>query len=367
MQGDDPPEDGYSGEYVGELAAELAEAGIDPTDVDALAVLATEAMRARIEDTLERFGVRYDTWSSERRLRETGAVDRALEQLRATGHVYGSEGAVWLRTTEFGDDKDRVLIRADGEPTYFAPDIAYHLDKIERDHQRLINVLGADHHGYLARMRAALAALGVDPDRFEAPIIQMVSIVEGGERKRMGKRRGDFVTLDELIDDIGVDATRFFMLQRSHETTIDIDLELARSTSQDNPVYYVQYAHARIASILRKAADEGVAGSEAEIAERAGAAEAIATAAEASERALVRRLLELPAEIEVSAERRAPHRLCAYAMATAADFHSFYRDCRVVGAEEAGAEEARLGLCVATKRAIASTLGLLGVTAPEQM
>ncbi len=207
-----------------------------------------------------------DTWSSERRLRESGAVEHAVEELRARGHVYESEGAVWLRTTEFGDDKDRVLIRADGEPTYFAPDIAYHLDKIERDHQRLINVLGADHHGYVPRMRAALAALGFDPDRFEAPIMQMVSVVEGGERRRMGKRSGDFVTLDELIDDIGVDATRFFMLQRSHDTTIDIDLELARSTSQDNPVYYVQYAHARIASILRKAAEEGVAGSEAEVA-----------------------------------------------------------------------------------------------------
>ncbi len=367
MQGDEPPADGYAGDYVGRLGAELAEAGVDPADVAALEVTATEAMRARIEATLERFGVHYDTWSSERALRESGAVERALEKLRTTGHVYESEDAVWLRTTEFGDDKDRVLIRADGEPTYFAPDIAYHLDKIERDHQRLINVLGADHHGYLARMRAALAALDVDPERFEAPIMQMVSIVEGGERKRMGKRRGDFVTLDELIEDIGVDATRFFMLQRSHETTIDIDLELARSTSQDNPVYYVQYAHARIASILRKAAEEGVAGSEQEIAERGAGGEALAAAAEPSERALIRRLLELPAEIEVAAERRAPHRLATYATATAADFHAFYRDARVVGATEPGAEAARLALGVATKRTIATTLGLLGVSAPERM
>ncbi|MDX6581344.1 MAG: arginyl-tRNA synthetase [Solirubrobacterales bacterium] len=367
MHGDDPPEDGYGGEYVAELAAELAGAGVEPGDLDALAVLATEAMRARIESTLELFGVHYDTWTSERSLREAGAVERALDVLRAGGHVYESEGAVWLRTTEFGDDKDRVLVRADGEPTYFAPDIAYHLDKIERDHQRLINVLGADHHGYLARMRAALAALEIDPDRFEAPIMQMVSIVEGGERRRMGKRRGDFVTLDELIADIGVDATRFFMLQRSHETTIDIDLELARSTSQDNPVYYVQYAHARIASILRKATEEGAAGSEEQIAEHAAGSEALAAAAEPSERALVRRLLELPAEIEVAAERRAPHRLCAYATATAADFHGFYRDCRVVGAEEPGAEAARLGLCLATQRTIASTLELLGISAPERM
>ena len=363
-RGEEPPEDGYAGDYVADLAAELAPSS-DPDDLEALEVAATDAMRARIEATLERFGVHYDTWSSERALRESGAVERAIEQLREREHVYESEGAIWLRTTEFGDDKDRVLIRADGEPTYFAPDIAYHLDKLERGHERLINVLGADHHGYVPRMRAALAALGFEPDRFEAQIMQLVNIVEGGERKRMGKRSGEFVTLDELIDDIGVDATRFFMLQRSSDTPIDIDLELARSTSQENPVYYVQYAHARVASILRKAADEGVAGSEEEIvANAAGGAEAVA---EPAERALVRRLLELGGEISEAAKRRAPHRLCAYAMATAADFHAFYRDCRVVGAPEPGAEAARLGLCVATKRTIATTLGLLGVSAPERM
>ena len=189
-----------------------------------------------------------------------GASSTRSSELRDRGHVYESEGAVWLRTTDFGDDKDRVLLRTDGEPTYFAPDIAYHLDKLERGCGRLIDVLGADHHGYVARMRAALAALDFDPERFEAQIMQMVSIVERGQRSQMSKRKGDFVTLDELIDDIGVDATRFFMLQRSHDTTVDLDLELARSQSQDNPVYYVQYAHARIASILRKAAAEGVGG-----------------------------------------------------------------------------------------------------------
>ena len=183
----------------------------------------------------------------------------------------------------------------------------------------------------------------------------------------MSKRRGDFVTLDELMDDIGVDATRFFILQRSHDTALDLDLELARSASQDNPVYYVQYAHARVASILRKAADEGVAASADEIASRASDPEALAAAAEPAERALVRRLLELPGEVRTAAERRAPHRICAYAMATAADFHAFYRDCRVVGAPEPGAEAARLGLCVATMRTIATTLGLLGVSAPERM
>ena len=229
----------------------------------------------------------------------------------------------------------------------------------------MIDVWGADHHGYVSRVLGAFEALGGERAQLELVIMQFVHLVEGGERKRMGKRSGEFVTLDELIDDIGVDATRFFMLQRSSDTPIDIDLELARSTSQENPVYYVQYAHARVASILRKAADEGVAGSEEEVVANAAAgAEAVT---EPAERALVRRLLELGGEISEAAKRRAPHRLCAYAMATAADFHAFYRDCRVVGAPEPGAEAARLGLCVATKRTIATTLGLLGVSAPERM
>ncbi len=367
MAGEEPPEDGYAGVYVVELAEELAAAGMTADDLETLATAATEAMQARIEATLERFGVHYDTWSSERRLRESGAVERALEELRSRGHVYEHDGAVWLRTTAFGDDKDRVLVRADGEPTYFGPDIAYHLDKLERGHERLINVLGADHHGYVPRMRAAISALGFDPDRFEAAIMQMVNVVEAGERKRMGKRSGDFVTLDELIDDIGVDATRFFMLQRSHDSPIDIDLELARATSQENPVYYVQYAHARIASILRKAVDEGVVGSEDEAAEVAAGEAALGAGAELAERHLIQRLLELPGEVDQAARRRSPHRLCAYAMATAADFHAFYRDARVVGAEGEGAEAARLGVCVATKRTIATTLALLGVSAPERM
>ncbi len=366
MRGDQPPEGGYTGDYVTELASELAADGADAADLEGLERVGVAAMRERIEQTLLDFGVTFDTWSSERALRDAGAVERALDRLRERGHVYDHDGATWLRTTDFVDDKDRVLVRKDGEPTYFAPDIAYHLDKLERNWEHLINVLGADHHGYVPRMRSALAALGFDPERFEAAIMQMVSIVEGGERARMSKRKGDFVTLDELVGDIGVDAARFFMLQRSADTAIDIDLELARSQSQDNPVYYVQYAHARIASILRKAADENVAADD-EVAGAAARSEAALDAtAEPSERALVRRLLELPNEVVVAAERRAPHRLCAYATATAADFHSFYRDCRVVGAEPE-VEAARLGLCVATKRTIAATLSLLGVAAPERM
>jgi len=357
-----------------DLAKSIAADGANPDDVDELSRWGIEAMRERIESTLRRFGVRFDTWASERSVYERGAVDATIKTLRERGHVYESEGAVWLRTTAFGDDKDRVLVRSDGEPTYFAPDIAYHYDKLQRGAERLINVLGADHHGYVPRMRAALGALGKDPDRFEAQIIQMVHLELRGERTQMSKRQGTFVTLDELIDDIGTDATRFFMLQRSHETTVDLDLDLAKSQSQDNPVYYVQYAHARIASILRKARAEGAAPAgedgegidEAALAAAAGAGGALDTTAEPAERALVQRLLELPAEVSTAAGRRTPHRLAAYATATAADFHAFYRDCQVVGAPD-GLQDARLALAVAAKRVIARTLDLLGVSAPDRM
>jgi arginyl-tRNA synthetase len=365
VRGDDVPEDGYEGAYVEELARELSAEGVDAADLDRLEVVAAERMREAARATLERFGVRFDEWFSERSLYEGGQVEAALEELRGRGHIYDSEGAVWLRTSEFGDDKDRVLIRSDGEPTYFASDVAYHRDKLERGFDRLLNVLGADHHGYVARVKAALAALGADPDRFEALLMQLVHVVEGGQRAQMSKRRGEFVTLDELIGDIGTDAARFLMLQRSHDTTVDLDLELARRQSQDNPVYYVQYAHARIASILRKAGNEAVDGALSDLPATLDAP------VEPSERALVKRLLEMPGEVLSAAEGRAPHRLCAYATATAADFHAFYRDCKVIGAEDDGAppgtEAARLALCVATKRVIARTLDLLGVSAPERM
>jgi len=373
MEGRDPPEEGYSGDYVAELASELAAAGVEPSDLDAVARRGTASMRERIEATLERFGVRFDTWFAESSLHDGGKIEAAIEELRGRGHVFESEGATWLRTTEFGDDKDRVLIRSGGAPTYFAADIAYHRDKLERGAERLIDPLGADHHGYLARMRAAIEALGHDPERFEAPIMQLVRLVEGGERARMSKRKGEFVTLDELMNDIGVDAARFFMLQRSHDTALDLDLELARRQSQDNPVYYVQYAHARIASILRKAVTEGAApqggdgrADEAALAAAASADAALTAPAEATERGLVSRLLEFPAEAAGAGDRRAPHRVVAYATATAADFHAFYRDCQVVGVGDA-LEPSRLAICVAAKRIIARTLSLLGVSAPEQM
>ena len=363
MRGEEPPEGGYEGGYVAELAEELGSAGFGPEDLDRLELDGVATMCERIAATLARYRVDFDNWFSERSLQESGALERAIAELRERGHVYESEGAVWLRTTEFGDDKDRVLIRASGEPTYFGTDVAYHRDKLERGYDHLVTPLGADHHGYVPRMKAAFAALGFEPERYEAPIMQLVNVVEGEQRARMSKRRGEFVTLDELIDDIGVDAARYFMVQRSLDTAFDLDLELARSSSQDNPVYYVQYAHARIASILRKAEAEGVS-----IPGPADAATdaAIGAECEPAERALIRRLLELPEETREAAARRAPHRICAYATAVAADFHAFYRDCRVVGAEPA-MEAARLGLCIAAAGVIAKSLDLLGVGAPEQM
>jgi arginyl-tRNA synthetase len=361
MKGEPVPEGGYEGEYVADLAARLDDEGIDPGDADSLARRGMALMVERIEETLRSYNVVYDTWSSERVMHDSGLVELALSELREAGHIYESEGATWLRTTEFGDDKDRVLIRSEGDSTYFLSDIAYHRDKLERGADRLINVLGADHHGYPPRLRAALAALGYDPDVLETPIMQLVHVVEGGQRAQMSKRRGEFVTLDEVIHDIGADAARFFMLQRSHDTPVDLDLELARKTSNENPVYYVQYAHARIASILRKAGEDAT--------ERATHADFAGSGApvEPSERALIKRLCELPDEIAEATTRRAPQRLCAYGMEVARDFHAFYRDCQVVGAEGKGVEEARLGLCLLTKRAIARTLGLLGISAPERM
>jgi arginyl-tRNA synthetase len=357
MTGAEPPEEGYEGEYVADLAERIRGEGIDPADADAVGRRGIELILEGVRSTLDRFGASFDSWFSERTLYTSGEVAAAMELLGQRGHAYKSDGALWLRSTDFGDDKDRVLVRAGGEPTYLAADVAYHRDKLERGFERLINVLGADHHGYAPRLRAAIAALGADPEVLEALIMRLVHIVESGERAQMSKRSGDFVSLDELVDDIGVDATRWFMLWRSHDTPVDLDLELARSESSDNPVYYVQYAHARIASILRKAGGEaGEAG-----------APTPGTSLEPAERDLVKRLLEFPEEVREAAARRAPHRICAYSTTVAADFHAFYRDCQVVGAEGEGVERARLGLCQLAQRTIAASLGLLGISAPEKM
>jgi arginyl-tRNA synthetase len=357
---DEPlPEDGYRGDYVAELAAQIP--GAAERDAADLGVAGGALMIERIKATLERFRVHFDVWFSEQTLHdgEPSSIARAFAMVQEAGHRYESDGAVWLRTTTFGDDKDRVLQRSTGAPTYFAADLAYLEHKLERGFDRLITPLGSDHHGYIARMKAAMQTLGADPDRMEIPMLQFVHLVEKGERASMSKRRGDFITLDDLIDEIGVDVTRFFMLQRSHDSTVDLDLDLARDTSAENPVYYVQYAYARIASMLRKAGEERVA--------EALSASSEGLTLEPAERELIKKLLAFPAEAGEAAERRAPHRIAVYALELAQTFTAFYRDCRVVGAEPRQLESFRLGLCVATRRTLARALDLLGVSAPDSM
>lgn len=361
MEGREPPENGYRGDYVNRLAERAADEGLDAGDVEALAREGVAWMVDDIRRTLEAFGVAMDDFFSERSLYERGLVDRGLERLEQAGHTFEQDGALWLRTTDFGDDKDRVLVRSGGEPTYFGADVAYHADKVERGHFRLLDVLGADHHGYVARMDAAVKSLGTDVE-FEARILQMIHLIEGGQRAKMSKRAGDIVTLDELVSDIGRDAARFFLLQRSHDRTFDLDLDLARSQSSDNPVYYVQYAHARIKSILRKAAARGEGGRG-----RPAGSTASVPPVDPAEKALISGLLAFPAEVHEAAARRAPHRICAYATATAAAFHAFYRDCQVVGAEGEGVESARLALCESTAATLEASLELLGISAPDSM
>ena len=373
------PEDGYRGEYVKALVSSLAEASAqdsvvaqghaapDPVSVDDPAELGRAAVAVMIGQTrqsLAGFGVHdFDHWIYESELYEgaPSAVEHTLALLEQTGHTYRSEGALWLRTTAYGDDKDRVLVRSSGEHTYFASDIAYHQDKRERGFERQIDVWGADHHGYMARMKAAYEALGGDPGHLEMLIMQLVHLVRRGERAQMSKRAGEFVTLDDLVAEIGVDAARWFLLSRSHDTTIDLDLDLAREQSAENPVYYVQYAHARIASVLAKAGVERVAVALAEPDSDSP------LSLHASERGLVKRLLAFPGEVEETARRRAPHRIAAYALELAQEFTAFYRDCHVLDVQPQALESTRLALCVAAQRTIAASLELLGVSAPAEM
>ena len=293
ISGGEIPDGGYQGDYLIGIAEQLEGEGLGPDDTEQLARRGIELMRESIESSLARFGVSFDRWSSERALHESGALEAGIELVSASELTYESEGALWMRTSELGDDKDRVVVRAGGEPTYFASDIAYHRDKLERGFESLIDVLGADHHGYIARLQAAVTALGAAEGTLEVEIMQLVNLLEGGERARMSKRRGEFTTLDELLDDIGVDAARFFLVQRSHDTALDIDLDLARKRSNENPVFYVQYAHARICTIFRRAAAGEQPGKHivdgAEVEPEPGDAPL-----HLSEKALLMRLLELP-------------------------------------------------------------------------
>ena len=348
-RGEEPPEEGYRGEYLIDLAKQIPDAA--DRDLDELAKEGIALMLEGVRATLARFRVEMDDYFSERSLHEAGAVEDVLNRLREADLVFETEGALWMRTSTLGDDKDRVVRTSAGEISYFGADIAYHEHKMKREFDHGINLLGADHHGYKARILGAWKALGGDPEAFEVIIMQLVNLVEGGKQVQMSKRQGEFVTLDDLVDDIGVDAARFFLVQRSHDTTLDLDLRLAREQSQDNPVYYVQYAHARIASILRRTEVQP---------DPAGPEDALHPSA----RSLVKALLEFPDEIDTAIDMRAPHRLTTYARELAQQFSAFYRDCKVVGVPE---EPFRLALSVQTQRVIARSLSLLGVSAPEEM
>ncbi|MBV8909982.1 MAG: arginine--tRNA ligase, partial [Gammaproteobacteria bacterium] len=323
--------------------------------------LSLRHMLADIRDDLGEFGVRFDHWVSERAFAESGAIDHALEVLTAKGHVQRREGALWFTATEFGDEKDRVVVRENGQKTYFASDIAYHFAKRERGFARLIDVLGADHHGYVARVRAGLAALGEPPGCLEAPLIQFVSLFRGAEKIPMGKREAQFVTLRQLRSEVGNDACRFFYLMRSHDQPLDFDLELAKSRSNENPVYYIQYAHARVASVMKQLAARGLA-FEREI----GLAAAAASLGGQHELAALQALSRYPEIIEQSAVNRAPHTLVHYLRELANVFHTYY-NAETFIVEDPRLRNARLALVLGVQQVVRNGLTLLGVSAPQSM
>ncbi len=362
-RGEPVPDDGYKGDYVADLVAELPDAvWTDATAPDAdtdgiVGHWAAGRIREGIERSLSALGVRFDVWTSEASLHDEGWVGRAVERLRERGHVYEQEGAIWFRSTEFGDDKDRVIIRSNGEPTYFAADIGYVTEKFSRGFDHLIYVWGADHHGTVARVRNAARAMGYEPEAVQMLLYSWVRFVRDGVEVSMSKRAGDFITLDELLSEIGVDSARWFFASRSVNTGIDFDIELAKKQSNENPVYYVQYAHARIASIVRKAADAGLAPA-------AGVAGLLGGAPEA---ALARAVVRFPEVIEDAVAAEETQGITAYATELATTFHAFYRDARVVDPEAPERSSARLALAVATRITLANALGLLGIAAPESM
>ena len=313
-----------------------------------------------IRQDLEEFGVTYDQWYSERALVEEGAADRAIERLKQSGHVYEKEGALWFRSTDYGDEKDRVVVRENGQKTYFAHDIAYHMDKLERGYDRVIDIWGADHHGYVPRVKAALAAIGGDPERLHVLLVQFAILYKGGERMQMSTRSGEFVTLRELRREVGNDAARFFYVLRKCEQHMDFDLDLAKSQSNDNPVFYVQYAHARIHSVFRQMQEKGFSH------DPANGERNLARLTETHELALIQRLARYPEVLEAAARDHEPHQLAYYLRELAHDFHAYY-GAHVFLVEDAAQRDARLNLIVATRQVIANGLGLLGVSAPEAM
>jgi len=327
-------------------------------EFDSIVIFARDAMMADIRNDLEEFGVRFDRWYSERELNQSGAIDRALAELRKSGRVYTKEGAEWFKSTEFGDDEDRVVVRANGEKTYFASDIAYHFDKLQRGHELLIDVWGADHHGYVARVRGALVALGRPADSFEVCLMQLVSLFRGGEKLAMGKREGNFVTLRELRREVGNDACRFFYLLRSHDQALDFDLELAKSRSNENPVYYIQYAHARVSSVMKQLGSKGGSYD--------AAAADLALLSNSHEQTVITALSKYPEVVEHAALSRAPHALVHYLRDLANTLHTYYNAEQFI-VEDAALRNARLTLVLAVQQVIRNGLGILGVSAPETM
>jgi arginyl-tRNA synthetase len=361
-RGEPIPDDGYHGAYVEELAAQvpdelLAEAGEGDDAAAVVGHWAAGIVRQQIEASLERLGVHFDVWKTEASLHDEGWLDRAIERLREHGHLYEQDGALWFRSTEFGDDKDRVIIRSNGQPTYFAADIGYVTEKFSRGFDHLIYIWGADHHGTVARVRNAARAMGYDPDHVQMLLYSWVRFVRDGAEISMSKRAGEFITLDELLAEVGVDAARWFFASRAATTGIDFDIELAKKQSAENPVYYVQYAHARIASILRKAAEAGLGPSSSVSGLLGGAPEA----------SLARALARLPEVVEDAVWAEETVGVTSYATELATTFHAFYRDARVVDPSEPDRSAARLALAVATKTTLANALGLLGISAPESM
>jgi arginyl-tRNA synthetase len=359
------PEDGYYGEdIVGFAQALVEEEGarlLELPEEERFTFFRAYGLSReldKIKRDLGRFRVAFDSWYSETSLYETGQVEEALGALRAREMVYEEEGATWLSTMQYGDDKNRVLVKNDGSYTYLTPDIAYHRDKYGRGYDRMINIWGADHHGYIPRVKAAMAALGNDPDKLVVLIAQMVSLFQNGEKMKMSKRTGKAVTMEDLMDEVGVDAIRYFFTMRSMDSHLDFDMDLAISTSNENPVFYVQYAHARICSIFRQAEEQGIAIDHAK-------ADLSLLTAEA-EFDLLRKLGELPQEIAEAAEQYAPHRLIRYVYELAAELHSYYRAERAI-TEDAAQTAARLALLAAVRIALANVLRLVGVSAPERM
>jgi arginyl-tRNA synthetase len=369
-KGEPPPEDGYAGSYINDIAAQVLAKAPDALSLpdadmhETFREIGVDLMFTHIKESLHQFGTDFDVYTHEDSMHTSGRVDQAIARLRESGNIYEKDGASWLRTSAFGDDKDRVVIKSDGKPAYIAADLAYYLDKRERGFDLSIYMLGADHHGYIARLKAAAAAFGEDPATVEVLIGQMVNLVRDGQPVRMSKRAGTVITLDDLVDALGVDAARYSLIRSSVDTAIDIDLALWSSASNENPVYYVQYAHARLSALARNAAELGL------IPDGAGFAGHLELLNHDKEGALLRTIGEFPRVLETAASLREPHRICRYLEDLAGDYHRFYDSCRVLpqGDEQpTDLHVARLALCQATRQVIANGLEILGVSAPERM